>query len=36
MSQTVAQLRVATRRLEQWDDCFMDMLVKYECRGERS
>jgi ATP-dependent Clp protease, protease subunit len=27
VSQTVAQMRVATRRLGQWDDCFMDMLV---------
>jgi len=29
VSHTVAQLRVATRKLEQWDDCFTDMLVEH-------
>jgi ATP-dependent protease ClpP protease subunit len=27
--QTVAQLRVATRRLEHWDHCFVDLLVEH-------
>lgn len=27
--QTVAQLRSATRRLEHWDKCFVDLLVKH-------
>jgi ATP-dependent protease ClpP protease subunit len=27
--QTVAQLRVTTRRLARWDQCFVDLLVKH-------
>ncbi len=27
--QTVAQLRVVTRRLERWDECFVDLLVRH-------
>jgi len=27
--QTVAQLKVVTRRLERWDQCFVDLLVKH-------
>jgi hypothetical protein len=30
--QTVAQLRVVTRRLERWDECFVDLLVKHTLR----